>query len=116
MDFFLNIRRFKDFPCICPGFLEVFPAFIVDRDHSVRVERVSNLQSFFSIECETDRSHNGEARRADMQDGCSNFETLSDLMQTIEPNGIARDVERAVFLSRPFQNEAGGFTDDEVTS
>src|SRR5689334_2980690 len=94
----------------------MLPTLIVDWKHGPWLQRMNSLYRFFGVECKTYQPSNGEACTTDMQNGSSNFEVLPDLMQTIEPNRIARDIERTVFLSRPFQNKSSGFTDNEMTS
>ena len=88
----------------------------MDWDHGSRIQSPDRARSFFGIECEADRTCDGEACRADMQDRHANVEATRDLLDSIEPDRIAGDVERAVFLACPFQNKSGGFANEDMTS
>src|SRR6185503_18527346 len=116
MDVFLNPGRLKDLLCVSSCFLEVFPTFIVDGNQHVRFECMENLHSLTSIESKSHWPQDGKSCRADMQNRRPDLEALTNLTQSVEPDRITGDIQRAMFLPRPLQNEPGSFTHHQVTS
>src|SRR5688572_6905224 len=101
---FLNPERLKDLVRVCSGFLEVFPAFIMNRNQRMGFERLENLNSLTSIESKAHWPQHGKACRADMQNRRPDLAAPIDLTQSVEPNRIARDIQCAMFLPGPLQN------------
>ncbi len=91
------------------------PTFVVDGDHAQRVKRADDPDRVHGVERKTDRSGDPETCTADMQDGSADFASLGDLLDAVEPDCVAGDVQRTVLLSVPFEQEAGRFTYDQVT-
>ena len=73
------------------------------------VERLGDLGTLLAVHGEADVAHGRYVGRAHVEDRRSDIVAFTDLLDVLDPDRIAGEVEGAVLLAIPLQQESGGF-------